>query len=96
MFAFLTKLPSLWKYLGIVLLALALVSSIVLGVNSCKKIDQAQDNALVESGVIKERDRGNQEVINNVKEARDAVDNPTDNELNVVCGKYDRNCQNSK
>lgn len=92
----LPSITGIWRYIGAGLVALALIAAIVGGVRSCKKIDQQQENALVESGVTKERSQAQSEVINHVEDARDAVDNPTVNELNVVCEKYDRNCKNSQ
>lgn len=89
------KLPSIpnpWKYVGMGLATLALIAAIVFGVRSCAQDERAENNQLIEIGQTVERDKGNQEVINSVKEANDAVTNPTVNELNVVCEKYDRNC----
>lgn len=87
-------LTGIWGYVAAGVAALALVAAIVLGVVQCKKIDQANDNRLVNSGEIIEREAGQREVINHVQEARNAVERPTDAERNVVCSKYDRNCQN--
>ena len=58
--------------------------------------DQRHEGQLVNSGEVIERGHANEEVINHVQNANEARDTPTVNELNVVCGKYDRNCQNSK
>lgn len=85
-------LTGIWRFLVPGLLALALIAAIVVGIKGCKEIDQEQDNQLVNSGEVLERSKGQAEVINHVQEARNAVDNPTSNELNVVCEKYDRNC----
>jgi hypothetical protein len=80
------------KYLVYGLVALGLVAAIVIGVKQCKQIDQENDKVLVNSGVDQERSRGQSEVINHVEQAQDAVRNPTSDELNIVCSKYDRNC----
>lgn len=87
-------LTGVWGYVAAGIAVLALVAAIVLGVNSCKKIDQQNDNTLVNSGAIKEREASQGETINAVQNANDAVANPTSNELNIVCSKYDRNCKN--
>lgn len=82
-----------WKrYILLGILALGLVAAIVMGVKGCKEIDQEQDNALVNSGVVLEREASKGEVINAIEKSRDAVDAPTSDELNRVCDKYDRNC----
>jgi hypothetical protein len=80
------------RYLLIGILVLGLVAAIVLGVKGYKEIDQEQDNQLINSGELIERGASDRETINAIKNANDAVDNPTVNELNVVCDKYDRNC----
>jgi hypothetical protein len=85
-------IPSIWKYIGMGLIALALVASIVFGVRGCAQDEREENNQLVNQGVVIEREAEQREVLNNVKEARDAVDNPTGNDLNVVCEKYNRNC----
>lgn len=82
-----------WKYVLYGVIALALVAAIVMGVKSCKQIDQQNDNALVTAGETKERERGQSEVINHVEQAQDATRNPSSDELNIVCSKYDRNCR---
>lgn len=84
-----------WKYVLYGVIALALVAAIIAGIVSYKKINQENDNALVNSGEVKEREKGQAEVINHVKEVQDARDNPTPDELNIVCSKYDRNCPTS-
>jgi hypothetical protein len=82
------------KYIGYGLLALALVAAIVLGVKQCKQIGADQDNQLVNAGVTEERAQSQGEVINAVQNANDAVSRPSEQQLNVVCNKYDRNCAN--
>lgn len=90
----LPTIPKLWKYVVTGIIVLALLATTVFGVRGCAKDEREENNQLIEIGQTKERDRGNQEVINDVKEAQDVVANPTSSELNVVCGKYDRNCPN--
>jgi hypothetical protein len=85
-------LTGIWGYLAIGLAALAFIAVIVGGVKACKQIDQENDNTLVNAGITQERSQGQAEVINHVQEAHNAVNNPTSNDLNVVCSKYDRNC----
>jgi len=89
-------LTGIWGYVVVGLVALGLVAAIVLGVKSCKQIDQENNNTLVNAGVTQERSQSQSEVINHVEAAHNAVANPTGNDLNVVCEKYDRNCTNSK
>lgn len=81
-----------WRYVLYGLVALALVAAIVAGVRSCKQIEQENDKALVNSGEVRERSRGQAEVINHVEQAKDARDNPTNADLERVCDKWDRNC----
>lgn len=85
-----------WNYVAGAAALLALIALIVFGTVECKKIDRGNEKTLVTSGVTKEREQGHQEVIKHVEDAHEAVNHPTPVELNVVCGKYDRNCPNSK
>jgi Na+-transporting NADH:ubiquinone oxidoreductase subunit NqrC len=80
------------RYVVLGILALALIASIVVGVRGCKQDERDENNQMVNSGQMIEREAGQREVINAVKNANEARDNPTSNELNVVCNKYDRNC----
>lgn len=80
------------KYLLYGLAALTLLALIVVGVRGCQQDERNENNQLVNSGVIVERQKGNEEVINHVEEATAARDRPTSDERNVVCSKYDRNC----
>ena len=89
-------LTGVWAYVVVGVFALALVATIVLGVKSCKQIDQQNHNAVVNTGVVQEREATHAEVINHVEAAHNAVTNPTSNDLNVVCEKYDRNCSHGK
>lgn len=95
MFSKLTGIPTFWKYVGTGLAVLALVAAIVFGVRGCAQDEREENNQLINIGETIERDKGNQEVINRVEQGKDAVANPTSNELNVVCEKYDRNCKNN-
>jgi len=54
--------------------------------------NKRHEGQLVKQGATQEQVKSQSEVINHVKEANAARDNPTSNELNIVCGKYDRNC----
>jgi hypothetical protein len=85
-------LTGIWGYAVIGIVVLALIAAIVLGVKSCKEIDQENYNTTVNSGVTQEREASQSETINAVKNANEARNTPTSNELNVVCNKYDRNC----
>ena len=53
---------------------------------------ERHENQLVNSGVIQERGAALEGAINRAEAAEDARDNPSSNELRVVCEKYDRNC----
>lgn len=92
----LSKLVGWKRYAAIGIVALILVAVIVFGVRGCIQDERVEDNQLVNTGEIIEREAHQREVIKDVEEARDAVDNPTGNDLNVVCKKYDRNCQDSQ
>jgi uncharacterized protein YpmS len=85
-------IPAVWKWIGLGVLALALVAAIVIGFRGIQNDEREENNQLIEQGIVVEREAGQREVIKDVEEARDAVSNPTVNELNVVCEKYDRNC----
>lgn len=76
------------------LAALVLIVAILGGIKACTgQIDKSNAN-LVNQGATEERAKSNAETINAVANAQRAADQPTANQLNVVCGKYDRNCQN--
>lgn len=85
-------LTGIWRFIIPGVIALGLIAVIVLGINSCKKLDAEADNQLINSGIAAERAATQGEVINHVNEAQDAVSNPTANDLSRVCSKYDRNC----
>src|SRR4051812_1623400 len=85
-----------WNYVAGAAALLALVGAIVFGTVQCKKIDQSNHQEVVQTGVVKEREAHQEEVIKHVQEAHEAVTNPTPAERDVVCSKYDRNCPNSK
>lgn len=84
------------KYIGIAVLALALIAAIVFGVRSCKQIDSNGDNILINAGADKIQSRQQGEVINALQTAHDAVQHPTSDQLNVVCSRYDRNCPTAR
>lgn len=85
-------LTGIWGYVVTGLIALSLIASIVLGIKSCKEVDQQNYNTTFNSGVTQEREASQSETINAVKNANEARDTPTSDQLNVVCDKYDRNC----
>jgi hypothetical protein len=89
-----SKLTGIWRFIVPGVLALALVAAIVFGVRGCKEDEREENNQLINTGELIERGEANRKVIDDVQEARNAVDNPTSDDLNVVCEKYDRNCQN--
>lgn len=60
--------------------------------NFLDKGRQRHEGQLVNQGELIERGESNAKVINDVGTGRRAADEPTANELNRVCGKYDRNC----
>jgi len=85
-------LTGIWRYIIPGVLALGILAAIIFGVVRCKEINQENNNAIFNNGVVAERSESQGETINAVQNANDAVRNPTSNELNVVCSKYDRNC----
>lgn len=89
-------LTGIWGWVAAGLAALALVAAITVGVRGCKQTESDADNVLIDLGVTKERAAEQGKVIEDVKQAQDAVANPTSDERNVVCEKYDRNCKNSQ
>lgn len=82
-----------WLIIGLLIFVFAAV--IAVSLKSCKQIDADQDNQLVNAGISQERAGTQGEVLNHVEKARDAIDNPSDAERNIVCSKYDRNCTKS-
>ena len=87
MFSWITRNPLITG-----LIALVLIAAVIAFFSYLDKGDQRQENQLINHGVTQERDASKTEVINRVEQAQDAVRNPTSNELNRVCEKYDRNC----
>lgn len=81
-----------WKALaGFAGMVLAMFA-IVVFVHSCEKQkDQANAN-LVNQGATQERSSQQAETINAVQNAQEVTRNPTSDQLNVVCSRYDRNC----
>lgn len=88
----LAGIPPVWKYIGLGLAVLALLVALVFGIRGMQNDEREENNQLINTGIVIEREAGQAEVINHVEQAKDAVTNPTSNELNVVCEKYDRNC----
>jgi hypothetical protein len=88
----LPPIPRLWKYIGAVVVGLALIAAIVGGVRSCKKIDQQNQNTTMNAGADKVLVQQQAETINAVQKAQDTVKHPSAEQLNSVCSKYDRNC----
>jgi hypothetical protein len=82
----------IWKYIGAAVAALALIAAIVVGVRGCKQDEHAQENQAINMGVKSERADTQGEVLNHVQKANDAVINPTNEQLERVCSRYDRNC----
>lgn len=91
----LPTIPNPWKYIGMGLAVLALIAAIVFGVRGCAQDEREENNQMIEAGKTAEREKGQAKVIEDVEKAINAVDNPTSNELNIVCNKYDRNCKDS-
>lgn len=85
-------IPPIYKYIGIGVLTLLLIVAIVAGVRSCKQQEDDENANLVNQGATIERSQSQSETINAVSKAQEAVRNPSPEQLNVVCGKYDRNC----
>jgi hypothetical protein len=90
MFSFLKSNPIFAGIIGLVLIA-----GIIALIGSCERQEDNDNANLVNQGAVIERDAAKTEVIESVQNAKDAVDNPTSNDLNIVCSKYDRNCQNN-
>lgn len=84
-----------WKYIVIGLAALGLIVALALSVRGCKKDEYNQTNQSINLGAKSERADTQGEVLNHVQKANNAVSNPTDEQLNILCGKYDRNCPTS-
>lgn len=53
---------------------------------------QRHEGQLVNQGELIERGEGNAKVLNDVGDAKNAVDEPSAEQLNRVCSQYDRNC----
>lgn len=84
-----------WKYIGMGFAVLALIAVIVLGVRGCKKDEYNQQNQSINLGAQGERAQTQGEVLNHVEKANNAVLAPTNEQLNSVCSRYDRNCSPS-
>jgi hypothetical protein len=81
-----------WKYIGMAIAALALVATIVLEFVVVRKMQYNQENQSINLGVQSERAQTQGEVLNHVEKANNAVLAPTNEQLNSVCARYDRNC----
>jgi cell division protein FtsN len=77
-------------YAGIILAALLAV--VAGGYVVIEKKQKRQENTLVNQGELIERTQSQSETINAVQNAQQVVDHPSTEQLNIVCGKYDRNC----
>ena len=79
-------------YAGIIL-----VVAVAIVAGAYKLIDKwhgEHENQLVNQGELQEHGKTNEETINAVNTAKNAVEQPSAEQLNRVCGKYDRNCKN--
>jgi hypothetical protein len=85
-------LTGIWSYVATGLGLLLLVAVIVFGVRGCQQDERNENNQMINTGVTQEREASKTEVINRVEKAKDATANPTTDDLNVVCSRYDRNC----
>jgi hypothetical protein len=81
-----------WKYILIGLAALGLIVALALSVRGCKKDEYNQTNQSINLGEKSERADTQGEVLNHVQKANDAASSPTNEQLNSVCSRYDRNC----
>ena len=85
-------IPPIWKFIGAGVIAAALMLIITLSFRSCDKRHDNEINNAVNAGATTERAQSQSETINAVQEAKNVVEHPTANQLNVVCSKYDRKC----
>jgi hypothetical protein len=79
--------------LGIIVVILVIVGLIVASIRNMANEEREENNQFINQGVIQEREAIGAEVLNDVKEAADARNNPTDDDRRNVCTKYDRNCK---
>jgi hypothetical protein len=87
-------IPPVWRYIGAGVGVALLALIIVLGARSCDRRHDNEGMNLVNQGATEERAATQAETINAVSNAQEAVRNPTPEQLNVVCSRYDRNCPN--
>jgi hypothetical protein len=87
-----SKLTGIWRFIVPGVLVLALVAAIVFGVRGCKEDEREENREIQNTGELVERGKASGEVINAIENANDAVERPSEHELNWVCEKYDRNC----
>lgn len=88
-------IPPWVKYAAMGLAALAIALTITLTFRSCDKRHEEINANFVNQGVTKEVTAEQSETINAVEVSTKAVRQPTSDQLNVVCERYDRNCPNS-
>lgn len=58
--------------------------------------DERIENQLIHKGEVQERQKHNQEVINHVQAAKEAVDRPEPTDVERMRNRYDRSRQNSQ
>lgn len=78
-----------WKYIGAGVGVLIILIGIALFFRNVEKGQIREENNLRNQGQSEERVKSNEETFNAIQNANRPV---TRDELNVVCGKYDRNC----
>lgn len=74
------------------LAALVLIVAVLAFFSFLDKGRERHEEQLVNKGQLQERSEGNARVLNDVAIAKNAVEQPSSDQLNVVCSSYDRNC----
>jgi hypothetical protein len=74
------------------LLLLGLVYAIATQVRGIASDERDENNQIFNQGTTSERADNQGKVLNDVQDARDAVDNPTPADEQRVCDRFDRNC----
>jgi hypothetical protein len=89
---FLNFLPPPYNFIasGAIVGLLGLI--IVLSFRSCDHRHDSEQANLVNQGILVERSDSQAETINAVKDAQQTLEHPTNEQLNLVCSRYDRNC----